>query len=60
MPFTLEELEAAVKEMKNNTAPGPDGYSTLLWWERQRIETGNFALGGTWELWRAQSGDSFS
>ena len=27
-PFTLTELEAAAKEMKTNTAPGPDGFST--------------------------------
>lgn len=26
-PFTLEELDTAIKEMKNNTAPGPDGFS---------------------------------
>jgi hypothetical protein len=27
-PFTMIELEEAVKEMKSNTAPGPDGFST--------------------------------
>lgn len=26
-PFSLEELDVALKEMKNNTAPGPDGFS---------------------------------
>ena len=26
-PFTLEELDHALKEMKNNTASGPDGFS---------------------------------
>ena len=26
-PFSLEELDAALKEMKNNMAPGPDGFS---------------------------------
>ena len=26
-PFTLEEVDAAVKEMRNGTAPGPDGFS---------------------------------
>ena len=26
-PFTLEELDAVVKEMRNGTAPGPDGLS---------------------------------
>ena len=26
-PFTLEELDAAVKDMKNSTAPGPDRFS---------------------------------
>lgn len=25
--FTLEEIETSIKEMKNNTAPGPDGLS---------------------------------
>lgn len=26
MPFTMTEIEKAVKEMKSNTAPGPDGF----------------------------------
>ena len=26
-PFTLEEIDITIKEMKNNTAPGPDGFS---------------------------------
>ena len=26
-PFSMEELEAVVKDMKNGTAPGPDGFS---------------------------------
>lgn len=26
-PFSLEELDTTMKEMKNNTAPGPDGFS---------------------------------
>lgn len=26
-PFTIEEIEITLKEMKNNTAPGPDGLS---------------------------------
>lgn len=26
-PFTLEELDTTIKEMRNNTAPGPDGFS---------------------------------
>lgn len=25
-PFTLDELDAVIKEMKNNTAPGPDDF----------------------------------
>lgn len=32
-PFSMEELEQAVKEMRNNTAPGPDGFSTLFFKE---------------------------
>ena len=27
-PFTMTELEEAVREMKTNTAPGPDGFLT--------------------------------
>ena len=27
-PFSMEELEAAVSDMKTNTAPGPDGFFT--------------------------------
>jgi hypothetical protein len=26
-PFSLEELDLTMKDMKNNTAPGPDGFS---------------------------------
>jgi hypothetical protein len=26
-PFTLEELDVTIKQMKNNTTPGPDGFS---------------------------------
>jgi hypothetical protein len=26
-PFTLEELDITIRQMKNNTAPGPDGFS---------------------------------
>jgi hypothetical protein len=26
-PFTLEELDATIRDMKNNTVPGPDGFS---------------------------------
>lgn len=26
-PFTLEEVNATIKEMRNNTAPGPDGFT---------------------------------
>jgi len=29
-PFSLEELDFALKKMKNNTAPGPDGFSVEL------------------------------
>jgi hypothetical protein len=26
-PFTIAELDVVIKEMKNNTAPGPNGFS---------------------------------
>jgi hypothetical protein len=26
-PFTIAELDVVIKEMKNNTAPGPSGFS---------------------------------
>ena len=26
-PFSLEEIDVTIKEMKNNTAPGPDGFT---------------------------------
>jgi mannosylglycoprotein endo-beta-mannosidase len=29
-PFSMSELEAAVRDMKSNTAPGPDGFSTCF------------------------------
>ncbi|KAL6640643.1 hypothetical protein ACP70R_021766 [Stipagrostis hirtigluma subsp. patula] len=29
-PFTMEELELAVKQMKTNTAPGPNGFPVLF------------------------------
>ena len=25
-PFSIKEIESAISEMKNNTAPGPDGF----------------------------------
>lgn len=30
-PFTMEELHLTIREMKNNTAPGPDGFSVELY-----------------------------
>lgn len=30
-PFTMAELEEAVKQMKTNTTPGPDGLSTSFY-----------------------------
>lgn len=32
-PFAFAELEQAVKDMKNNTVPGPNGFSTLFFKE---------------------------
>jgi hypothetical protein len=29
-PFTMEEIELVVKEMKTNTAPGPDGLPVIF------------------------------
>jgi hypothetical protein len=29
-PFSMSELETAVRDMKSNTAPGPDGFSTCF------------------------------
>uniref|UniRef100_A0A0A8YTH7 Uncharacterized protein n=1 Tax=Arundo donax TaxID=35708 RepID=A0A0A8YTH7_ARUDO len=29
-PFTVEEGEYALKEMKNDTAPGPDGFPVFF------------------------------
>ena len=29
-PFTMEVLELVVKEMKTNTAPGPDGLPVIF------------------------------
>ena len=36
-PFSMEEVSRAVKEMKTNTAPGPDGFSVQFYkefWDR--------------------------
>uniref|UniRef100_A0A0A8XY95 Uncharacterized protein n=1 Tax=Arundo donax TaxID=35708 RepID=A0A0A8XY95_ARUDO len=30
-PFTEKELEVASKDMKNNTAPGPDSFSVTFY-----------------------------
>ena len=32
-PFSMEEIEFAVKTMKTNTAPGPDGFSVQFYKE---------------------------
>jgi hypothetical protein len=46
-PFTLEKVESALKEMKTETAPGPDGFpmiffkkfwGILKWWIIQMME----------------------
>jgi hypothetical protein len=53
-PFTLEELDVTIKEMKNNTAPGPDGFSVEFFKSfftlDQRRYQGNTRLFTCWPL----------
>lgn len=61
-PFCLQELDFALKEMKNNTAPGPDGFSVEFFktfWSsiREDIkEMLDHLHRGTLELWRLNYG----
>jgi hypothetical protein len=61
-PFSLEELDFALKEMKNNTAPGPDGFSVQFFktfWSfiRNDIKEMLDSLHcGRLELWRLNYG----
>jgi hypothetical protein len=61
-PFSLEELDAGLKEMKNNTAPGPDGLSveffkTFWSYIREDIKEMLDKLhNGHLELWRLNYG----
>jgi hypothetical protein len=61
-PFTLEELDATIKEIKNNTAPGPDGFSVeffkAFWpWIKGDIKEMLDCLHtGHLELWRLNYG----
>ena len=57
-PFTLEELDAAVKDMKNSTAPGPDGFSIEFFkefWPKVREDINEMLddlHAGVLDLWR--------
>ena len=57
-PFTLEELDAAVKDMKNSTAPGPDGFSIEFFkdfWPKVREDIKEMLddlHAGVLDLWR--------
>ena len=46
-PFSVEEVEAAIKDMKTETAPGPDGFPVIFykkfwgllkWWIMEMVE----------------------
>ena len=61
-PFSLEELDFALKEMKNNTAPGPDGFSVEFFktfWSYIRGDIKEMLdnlHSGQLELWRLNYG----
>lgn len=61
-PFTMAELERALKEMKTNTAPGPDGFPVCFYKElwpqlREHIkEIMDLLFEGKLELWRINYG----
>ena len=61
-PFTLEELDAAVKEMRNGTAPGPDGFSIEFFkefWPHIRADVKEMLdelHAGNLDLWRLNYG----
>ena len=62
-PFTLEEVDAALKEIKNGTAPGPDGLSIEFFkqfWPQLRhivLEMLNDLHNDTLDLWRLNYGE---
>lgn len=61
-PFTLEEIEKALKEMKTNTAPGPDGFPVCFYkefWPQlkgQIKEMMDLLFEGKLEMWRINYG----
>lgn len=62
VPFSLEELDFALKEMKNNTALGPDGFSVEFFktfWNLIRDDIKEMLHNlhkGSLELWRLNYG----
>ena len=61
-PFTLEEVDLTIKQMKNNTAPGPDGFSIEFFkafWPSIREDIKEMLdnlYDGHLELWRLNYG----
>jgi hypothetical protein len=61
-PFSLEELDITIKQMKNNTAPGPDGFSVEFYkafWLLVREDVKEMMdnlFKGQLELWRLNYG----
>jgi len=61
-PFTLEELDITIKQMKNNTAPSPDGFSVEFYkalWPFVRDDIKGMLdrlFEGQLELWRLNYG----
>ena len=61
-PFSFEELDLALKEMKNNTVPGPDGFSVEFFktfWSYIRSDIKEMLdnlHSGLLELWRLNYG----
>ena len=61
-PFTLEELDNTIKQMKNNTAPGPDGFTVEFYkafWPSIREDVKEMLdnlYEGHLELWRLNYG----
>lgn len=61
-PFTMEEIEEALRGMKSNTAPGPDGFSATFikeFWPQlkdQIKEMLDMMFEGDLDLWRLDYG----